>query len=152
MRILAVSRRRVPESWRALCGGQMLHHANDAILDAMKYIVLLVLFSVPLSAAAAHSLLNLSASAWAVPRSGMGLLGMRSVARAMRQIDAQPGSRLVIRYPGGDAGSLWASELQAWLVSLGLAAQRIERVPGSGTPQGIELSVLRSVRLPGVSP
>lgn len=129
----------------------MLHPANDAILGAMKYIVLLVLLIAPLSAAAARSPLILSASAWAIPRSGMGLLGMQSVARAMRQIDAQPDSRLVIRYPGGDAGSLWASELQAWLVSLGLAARRIERIPGSGNPQGIELSVLRPMRLPGVS-
>lgn len=100
-------------------------------------------------AAAADSPLILTAGEWAVPRSGAGVLGMKAVAQAMRQLDARSGSRLVIRYPGGDEGSLWASELQAWLVSLGLASQRIERVPGSGSRQRIELSVLTPAGLSG---
>jgi len=85
--------------------------------------------------------LVLDAEQWAVPRGGEVILGMAPVAQAMHRLDAQRGSRLVIRYPGGDEGSLWANELRAWLVSLGLSSQRIELVPGSHSADTIELDV-----------
>lgn len=42
-----------------------------------------------------------------------------------------------IRYPGGEAGSLWASELHDWLVALGIPSSLITSQAGS--PNGDEL-------------
>lgn len=147
----AVARRFRLGRGRRVCGGRMLRRVNNDILSGMRYLVLLLSLIVSPAAVAADSPLILSASEWAIPRSGDSVLHMAAVSQAMRRLDAQSGSRLVIRYPGGDEGSLWANELQAWLVSLGLASKRIERIPGSGDPQRIELSVLSPATLPGGS-
>lgn len=114
----------------------------------MRCILFLGLLGLSLSAVAADPPLVLTAEQWAVPRSGDSLRRMTAVAAAMRRLQAIPHGRLLIRYPGGDEGTLWATELRAWLVSLGLASARIELVPGSPDPDKIELQV-RSA--PGMS-
>ncbi|HID49327.1 MAG TPA: hypothetical protein EYP40_06925 [Chromatiales bacterium] len=60
----------------------------------------------------------------------------------MQNLRATPGGRLLLRYPGGDAGTLWMNELRSWLVSLGVPSHRIETVPGSPDTGIIELEVL----------
>ena len=42
-----------------------------------------------------------------------------------------------IRYPGGESGILWASELRDWLISLGIPSDMI--ITQSGSPNGDEL-------------
>ncbi|MHB8346464.1 MAG: hypothetical protein ACYDHM_04615 [Acidiferrobacterales bacterium] len=39
------------------------------------------------------------------------------------------GERLVMRYPAGDKGALWAEELRTWLVALGVPAKYIVSDP-----------------------
>jgi len=87
----------------------------------------------------------LTAEQWAVPRNVESIIQMPALAAAMAELQATPGGRLLIRYPGGDAGTLWMNELHSWLVSLGLSTADMERVPGSANSQVIELEVLPSV-------
>jgi hypothetical protein len=87
----------------------------------------------------------LTAEQWAVPRNVESIIQMPALASAMGELQATPGGRLLIRYPGGDAGTLWMTELHSWLVSLGLSSADMERVPGSANSQVIELEVLLPV-------
>jgi hypothetical protein len=83
----------------------------------------------------------LTAEMWARPRSGRAVLAMPPVRDAVRSLIKTPGSHLLIRYPGGDEGSIWAEELQGWLISLGIEPTLIEMRPGS-TPEQIELQLM----------
>lgn len=107
----------------------------------MRHLPLWCLFGLCLCAQATAAPLVLNAEQWAVPRRGEVVRRMPAIADAMRQLEATPASRLILRYPGGDEGSLWANELRAWLVSLGLSSARIELVPGSRSADSIELVV-----------
>lgn len=83
----------------------------------------------------------ITAEQWAVPRSAEVLINMPAVKNAINNMQVLPGSQLLIRYPGGDEGALWLSELRSWLISLGISSQRIESTPGSEANQ-IELDVI----------
>ena len=84
----------------------------------------------------------LSAELWARPRSGASVAAMPAVRESVRALLAAPtGSKLVIRYPGGEEGSLWAEELHVWLISLGVDAELMDLRPGSAEPDQIELYV-----------
>lgn len=83
-----------------------------------------------------------TAGEWALPRSGTALLKNDSLARVVRHLIDHPGDRLVLHYPGGDEGVLWAGELRGWLVALGIASERVVLMPG-GTPEQIIMSVER---------
>lgn len=83
----------------------------------------------------------LTAEMWARPRSGGAVLAMPPVRDVVQKLIQTSGSRLLIRYPGGDEGSIWAEELQGWLISLGIEPTLIEMRPGS-TPEQIELQLI----------
>lgn len=91
----------------------------------------------------------LTAEQWAVPRNVETITQMPALASAMAELQATPGGRLLIRYPGGDAGSLWITELHSWLVALGLSSADMEIVPGSANSQVIELEVLLPITRSG---
>ena len=94
----------------------------------------------------------LTADQWAVPRNVETIIQMPALANAMADLQATPGGRLLIRYPGGDAGTLWMNELHSWLVSLGLSSADMERVPGSANSEVIELEVLPPISQPAEVP
>jgi hypothetical protein len=73
----------------------------------------------------------LSADEWARPRSGERVLELAPVRDIVNTLLASEDDVLVVSYPGGDAGALWATELRDWLVALGLPRQRIELRPGA---------------------
>ena len=83
----------------------------------------------------------LDAVTWAQPRNGQAVLQMAAVSDAVRELIGMPGATLEVHYPGGDAGSLWAHELQGWLVALGVCSAQIALMPGSGRADAIHLSV-----------
>lgn len=95
----------------------------------------LLLCSTPLLA----ELSEISAASWAQPRHGEWLLQQPGIASAVRALQQAPASRLQLLYPGGDEGALWAEELQAWLVAMGIPSSRIERTPGSAQVDRIQL-------------
>ncbi len=118
------------------------------ILDGMKrFLFALLLLPVSLVQALETSH-TLTAEQWAVPRSAEAIIQMPALASAMAELQATPGGHLLIRYPGGDAGTLWMNELHSWLVSLGLSSADMERVPGSSNSQVIELEVIPPVNRP----
>ena len=80
-----------------------------------------------------------------MPRNVETIIQMPALANAMAELQATRGGRLVIRYPGGDAGTLWMNELHSWLVSLGVSSTDMERVPGSANSQVIELEIMPAV-------
>ncbi len=83
------------------------------------------------SAAFAGSSYTITADMWMQPRSGSLILQMPPVQAAVRDWMQHPGSQLVILHSGDDQGSLWASEVQDWLVSLGVPSTDIrKRVSG----------------------
>lgn len=85
---------------------------------------------------------EITALEWARPRHGDWLVRQPALAAAIEQLQQHPSSRLQIRYPGGDEGLLWAEELQAWMVALGVSSERIERVPGSGAADRVQLRIV----------
>lgn len=108
----------------------------------MKMIFLLcALFIIPAVGSAATPLYVTSAQ-WAQPRNGAMVSHLPALATAMHEL--KKGQRLQLLYPGGDEGSVWAHELQAWLVALGLSSQRIELLPGSSREDAIEVRIAGS--------
>lgn len=89
----------------------------------------------------ATDLYILNAEMWARPRSGQAVLAMPPVRAVVQKLVQTEGSHLLIRYPGGDEGSIWAEELQGWLISLGIEPTLIEMRPGS-TAEQIELQLM----------
>ncbi|HHM06214.1 MAG TPA: hypothetical protein ENJ19_10800 [Gammaproteobacteria bacterium] len=83
----------------------------------------------------------LGADVWAAPRSGAVVLAMAPVAAAVRHYLGAPDQRLILSYPGGESGNLWASELRDWLVALGLPSARLQLQAGAADSDRIRLSV-----------
>lgn len=83
---------------------------------------------------------TLDASTWARPRSGATIAAMPPLAEVVDAWSKRPGDRIVIRHPGGEGGDVWAAELRAWLVALGIPGGRIELV-GGGEPEQLTLTV-----------
>lgn len=102
-------------------------------------VVLTALMSPVLSVAA--DTWSVTAEEWARPRSADSLLEMQAVADAVKGLNADALSTLLIRYPGGEEGALWASELRDWLISLGVPSTRIEVYPGQTNKTTITLGL-----------
>ncbi len=109
--------------------------------------LLVPLLLIPLAGAAAP--LVVTSADWAAPRSGAQLLQHPALMAAMSQLDGRPDARLRLIHPPGEAGRYWAQELVSWLVSLGLASDRIELTPGAPGVDQIELRVLPAAVAPG---
>lgn len=93
--------------------------------------------------APADQVYTLDASLWARPRSGEAVTGLAPVREAVQALINRPGSRLAIRYPGGEEGGLWAQELRDWLVALGVEPELLLMQPGLGHDDRIELHVVK---------
>lgn len=102
-------------------------------------LLLLLFIALP---ASAEPVWTLSAAEWARPRQGEWLVAHPALSAAIGSLQQSPASQLQLRYPGGDEGVLWAEELQAWLVALGVESARIELLPGSGGERVIQLEVV----------
>lgn len=89
---------------------------------------------------------TLTQDEWARPRQGDTLVQMAPLRAAVQAMDGAPGSRLLVHYPGGEEGGLWAHELRAWLIALGVSAQEIELVPGGADSLALRLQVVAAPR------
>jgi hypothetical protein len=74
---------------------------------------------------------RLDAFEWSRPRTGQAVLSMAPVAEAVRSWSDAADARLLIHYPGGEEGVLWASELRDWMVALGVPSAHLRLVAGS---------------------
>ncbi len=85
------------------------------------------------TAAAAGGAWRLAPERWDRPRDAAYVASLAPVRAAVRAWEAAgPGATLVLRYPGGEAGLLWASELRDWLVALGVEPEAVVLAPGAG--------------------
>ena len=81
---------------------------------------------------------------WNIPRAASSIIEMPAIRSAMHEFQSSKNSKVQIKYPGGDVGTLWAYELRSWLISLGLSENFIELVPGSSNPNQLEINILKS--------
>ncbi|MDT8388062.1 MAG: hypothetical protein RQ736_11135 [Thiogranum sp.] len=86
---------------------------------------------------------TLTADAWARPRDGLSVARMAPLPEVVSAWSAQPDQRVLLRYPGGEEGLLWAHELRGWLVALGVPLADQEIVAGSSQADRIEIEVTR---------
>jgi len=86
----------------------------------------------------------LSHEQWSVPRQATTIIEIPAIRAAVDEFQLGTKRQILITYPDGEVGTLWAHELRSWLVSLGISARFIELVPGSADPQQIEIRVLTS--------
>ncbi len=98
---------------------------------------------------AAESTFVLTAGQWNIPRKESTILQMPALQKAMQAFqDAGEKASLLIKYPGGDEGTLWAHELRGWLIALGVASNKIELSPGSARVDQLEIQIRQNVSLP----
>ena len=100
--------------------------------------------SVPLLAAEEEGI-TISRQEWSLPHSGESLIQDQKLRALVAQLLADEKRYLEIRYPGGDEGTLWVKELQAWLVALGVDSNIIDLFPGSAERNFIHLRVIDGV-------
>ena len=109
--------------------------------EAMRAFVYLVLLLLPMAIQAESRLWVLNADEWARPRDGQSVARMAPLPEVISSWSSQKGQRLLIRYPGGEEGLLWAYELRSWLVALGVPMENQELVVGSHQTDRIELEL-----------
>jgi len=85
---------------------------------------------------------TITAEDWARPRHGEWLLRLPALSNTVQTWLRTPDALIRIRYPGGEEGSIWAGELRAWLIAMGIDSDHIELVPGAGRDDQVELSVV----------
>lgn len=112
----------------------MLPHMSRLI------IITIIMFFTTLSAVAEPELLH--ANDWLLPKKASAILNMPAIHKSMIKIQKNPDSFLSLKYPGGDEGTLWVTELRSWLVTLGLSSSRIRLVQGSAISTTIEFDIL----------
>ncbi len=115
----------------------------DDILNVMKSVAIflsLVISSVwspsPLHAAE-QGVAVIGAEFWAMPRHADQLLAQTPLKAAAQQLWVESDAYLVLHYPSGESGEVWGLELQAWLVSLGIASDRIALRAGYERDEGV---------------
>ena len=79
---------------------------------------------------------------WSIPKKAESILLIPALNSVMNILSDKRDKNLILSYPGGDVGVLWASELKAWLVALGLASSRIVLQSGSANATQIQLIII----------
>ncbi|HVC37019.1 MAG TPA: hypothetical protein VNF46_01325 [Gammaproteobacteria bacterium] len=111
----------------------------------MKSVFIAFLFAANMGGASAARAggYTITADMWMQPRSGTVMLQMPPVHAAVNDWMRHPGSHLVILHSGDDMGSLWASEVQDWLVSLGIPSTDIQKRVSGQDENSVTLMVER---------
>jgi len=82
-----------------------------------------------------------TAEQWGRPRSGDFVAHRLGLAPLVQALDRQPDGALVIAHARSDEGILWAEELRAWLVALGVPSAQIMLTPRGGEGGRITVDV-----------
>jgi len=116
---------------------------NNAILKMNNSLLILFFILITNSASTlAGEIKLLHADEWLLPKQAATILEMPAISKSMQQLQRDMNSSLLLKYPGGDEGTLWVNELRSWLIALGLSSKRIELVQGSVNPTTVEFEVL----------
>jgi hypothetical protein len=103
--------------------------------------VVLMLFVSGFSVSAHADTYTITPDEWAQPRSGTEMAAMAPVRAAVQDWMKHPGYHIVLLHSGDDIGSLWSSEIQDWLVSLGIPSSAIEKRISGQDENSVTLSV-----------
>lgn len=116
------------------------------LCDYQKYLAALILplFLWSNVIQADDNIFVLTSEQWNVPRNESAILQMPALQQLMQAYKAKQQAQILVKYPGGDEGTLWASELRAWLISLGIASKNIELIPGARDVNTLELHLLEN--------
>lgn len=106
----------------------------------MRYLLMLLISISVASPVWASEVVQVTADQWARPRHGEWVVQLAPLKQILDTLEREPGV-IMVRYPGGEEGTLWAQEIAAWLVSLGVSSEHIEHVPGSVREDVIDLWV-----------
>jgi hypothetical protein len=101
----------------------------------------IILCTAGFTAAVQADTFTITADEWAQPRSGAEMAAMAPVRAAVRDWMQHPGYHIVILHSGDDIGSLWSSEVQDWLVSLGIPSAAIQKRISGQDENSVTLSV-----------
>ncbi len=112
-------------------------------MKLLRLMPVVLLCSVAGRVLADESVWLLGADDWARPHDGASMVQMPPLPEVVKAWEQQPNQQLVVRYPGGEEGLLWANELRSWLVALGIPSEYQELVAGSRRPDQIELELTR---------
>ena len=86
------------------------------LLLASSFLIVSTVFAEPLA---------LTPADWARPRTGEALVRQPVLSELLKSFEREPDNVIVIAHATGEAGQLWAEELRAWLVALGVSSARI---------------------------
>jgi len=128
---------------RARCAAELLWYASRMkIWPHVAAVSLLIGLLCWRPVMAEEQLWFLSADTWAQPRDGRSVARMEPLPELVAAWFRQPGQRILVRYPGGEEGLLWAHELRSWLIALGIPGADQELVAGSHQADRIELELV----------
>lgn len=82
-----------------------------------------------------------SLAQWESPERNRELLADPALRTLIQSWESHPGARLLIEYPAGEQGELWASRMQAWLSAFGIPREATRLLPGGGDPNSLSLSL-----------
>jgi hypothetical protein len=83
----------------------------------------------------------LTQAQWSGVTRAAQVVSLDPLRRAIQAFDAQPGAHLVVVHNGGEDGLFWASDLEGWLVALGVPTDRIVDRIGAIKPGRIQLRI-----------
>lgn len=98
--------------------------------------------SLVLAHAAGAQELLLPRSQWPQPATGDAVVRIPALRAVLERYERNPGARIVIRHPGGDAGSTWGREVHDWMVALGVPSADMVLEPPSGMPDTLILDIV----------
>jgi hypothetical protein len=121
----------------------IIKHYIHVVQFVWVFSLSLTLILFPLSSQAEEVPYILTAQQWNIPRTESAILTMPPLQSMMQAYQkSKPSARLLVKYPGGDEGTLWAYELRGWLISLGISSEHIELVPGSRDANQLEIYLI----------
>ena len=123
----------------------MIIEQGTQCMSLLRIINMTLLMMMVSTSLAEEQMYILTAQQWNVPRTESAILTMPPLQSMMQayQKSNQP-ARLLVKYPGGDEGTLWAYELRGWLISLGIGSDHIELVPGSRDANQLEIYLINT--------
>lgn len=100
-----------------------------------------VLLLVAATSRAAVSEEVVAAGKWEAPTTVEEAAARPALNRTLAAYLAEPGRWIRLAHAGGAEGSAWAQEMRAWLITLGIPANRIQIDPGMTEPARLSLTV-----------
>lgn len=85
---------------------------------------------------------TLTRAQWAGGNTAASIVALAPLRAAVRALDAHAGAKLAVVHNGGEDGVFWASDLEGWLVALGVPAARIVDRTGAVSADELRLELL----------